>query len=187
MTYITTVNKKTYRIDTGEEGEHAVKLEEVAHTIDWQQIAPLAADSKGVVGEGGRYSLLIEGKSYDIFARRITKAEQKGSETYEIYIADQRFEVNVEDERTKLLAGLARSNATTGEANVQAPMPGLVIGVLLEQGAKVEAGQTVVVLEAMKMENDLSSPIAGSIKEIRINKGQTVDQGEVLVVVVAEE
>ena len=65
-------------------------------------------------------------------------------------------------------------------------MPGLVIGIPLEKGAKVEAGQTVVVLEAMKMENDLSSPIAGSIREIRVNKGQTVDQGEVLVVIVAD-
>ena len=187
MTYITAVNKKTYRVDTGEESQQSIKLENVTHAIDWKQIAPLSADNKGIVSEGGRYSLLIEGKSYDVFARRITKAEQKGSETYEIYIADQRFEVNVEDERTKLLAGLARSNATTGEANVQAPMPGLVIGVPLEKGAKVEAGQTVVVLEAMKMENDLSSPITGSIKEIRVNKGQTVDQGEVLVVVTADE
>jgi len=187
MSYITTVNNQTYRVDTGEEGQQTVKLEDVAHAIDWQQIAPLAADSKGVVSEGGRYSLLIEGKSYEVFARRITKADQKDSETYEIYIAGQRFEVNVEDERTKLLAGLARSNATTGEANVQAPMPGLVIGVPMEQGAKVEAGQTVVVLEAMKMENDLSSPIAGTIKEIHVNKGQTVDQGEVLVVVTAGE
>lgn len=186
MTYITTVNKQTYHVDTGEEGQQTVKLEEAAHVIDWKRIAPLAADSKGIVNEGGHYSLLLAGKSYDIFARRITKADQKGSETYEIYIADQRFEVNVEDERTKLLAGLARSNVTTSEANVQAPMPGLVIGVPLEKGARVEAGQTVVVLEAMKMENDLSSPIAGSIKEIRVNKGQTVDQGEVLVVVAAD-
>ena len=187
MAYITTVNKQTYRVETGEEGQQAVTLEGVAHAIDWQQVAPLSADSKGSVGEGGRYSLLIEGKSYEVFARRITKADQKGSETYEIQVADQRFEVNVEDERAKLLAGLAKSNATTSEATVQAPMPGLVVGVPLEQGTKVESGQTVIVLEAMKMENDLSSPIAGIIKEIRVNKGQTVDQGEVLVIITAGE
>ncbi len=187
MAYITTINKQTYRVETGEEGQQAVTLEGVTHAIDWQQVALLSADSKGVVGEGGRYSLLIEGKSYEIFARRITKADQKGSETYEIQVASQRFEVNVEDERAKLLAGLVRSTAMTGEAIVQAPMPGLVVGVPLEQGATVEAGQTVVVLEAMKMENDLSSPIAGIIKEIRVNKGQTVDQGEALVIITAGE
>ncbi len=187
MAYITTVNNQTYRIDTGEEGQQSVVLEGAEYTINWRQIALLAADSKGVVSEGGRYSLIIEGKSYEVFARRITKADQKESETYEIQVADQRFEVNVEDERAKLLAGLARSNATSGEATIQAPMPGLVIGILLEIGATVESGQTVVVLEAMKMENDLSSPIAGIIKEVRVNKGQTVDQGEVLVVVTSAE
>ncbi len=187
MAYITTINKQTYRVETGEEGQQSVTLEGVAHAIDWQQIAPLSADSKGIVSEGGRYSLLIEGKSYEVFARRVTKADQKGSETYEIQVAGQRFEVNVEDERARLLAGMARSTATAGEATVQAPMPGLVVGVPLEQGTTVEAGQTVVVLEAMKMENDLSSPIAGVIKEIKVNKGQTVDQGEALVIITASE
>jgi len=187
MAYITTVNKQTYRVETGEDGQQAVTLEGIAHAIDWQQVAPLSADNKGVVSEGGRYSLLIEGQSYEVFARRITKADQKGSETYEIQVAGQRFEVNVEDERAKLLADLARSPTATGEATVQAPMPGLVVGVPLEQGTKVESGQTVVVLEAMKMENDLSSPIAGVIKEMRVNKGQTVDQGEVLVIITADE
>ncbi len=187
MAYITTVNKQTYRINAGGEGQQSVTLDGVTRAINWQFIAPLNADSKGIVSEGGLYSLIIEGKSYEIFARRVTKADQKGSETYEIQVADQRFEVNVEDERAKLLAGLARSTATTGEASVQAPMPGLVVSAPLEQGATVEAGQTVVVLEAMKMENDLSSPIAGTIKEIRVNKGQTVDQGEVLVVITAGE
>ncbi|GAC1394084.1 MAG: hypothetical protein NVS4B11_36080 [Ktedonobacteraceae bacterium] len=187
MSYIITINKQLYHVDAGEEGQQTVTLDGAAHAIDWQQIAPLTADSKGIVNEGGRYSLIIEGKSYEVFARRITKADQKGSEAYEIQVAGQCFEVNVEDERAKFLAGLTRSTATTGEATVQAPMPGLVVGVPLEPGTTVEAGQTVVVLEAMKMENDLSSPIAGVIKEIRVNKGQTVDQGEVLMIITAGE
>jgi biotin carboxyl carrier protein len=156
------------------------------HTIDRQQIAPLGADAKGHVNAGGRYSLIIEGHSYEIFARRITKADAQDSETYEIQVEGQRFEVKVEDERARMLAGLVKSGAALGEANVQAPMPGLVIGLPLEEGARVTQGQTVVVLEAMKMENDLSSPISGIIKEIRVSKGQTVDQGQVLVVVAGE-
>ena len=69
---------------------------------------------------------------------------------------------------------------------VRAPMPGMVLGIPMESGAKVERGQTVVVLEAMKMENDLASPITGTVKEVRVSKGQTVNQGDVLVVVAAE-
>jgi biotin carboxyl carrier protein len=64
-------------------------------------------------------------------------------------------------------------------------MPGLVAHILLEQGTSVEQGQTVIVLEAMKMENDLVSPIAGTIKEIKVGKGQVVDQGAILVLVEA--
>jgi pyruvate carboxylase subunit B len=187
MTYISTINTQAYRIEPGEnEAERTITLDGKTHTIDWRHIAPLAADAKGQVSAGGRYSLIIEGNSYEVFARRISKADEKDGETYEIYVAGQRFEVKVEDERTKLLAGLVKSAAATGEAKVQAPMPGLVIGIPLEEGASVKQGQTVVVLEAMKMENDLAAPIAGIIKEIRVSKGQTVDQGQVLVVVAGE-
>jgi biotin carboxyl carrier protein len=62
-------------------------------------------------------------------------------------------------------------------------MPGLVVKILLEVGASVEQGQAVIVLEAMKMENDLISPIGGTIKEIKVGKGQTVEQGAVLVLI----
>lgn len=188
MAYITTINKQTYRVETGESGQQAqITLEGIARALDWRQIASLAADAKGNVSPGGRYSLIIAGKSYDVFAHRITRAGQKDSETYEIFIAGQRFEVKVEDERAKLLAGLIRSGAASGVATVSAPMPGLVVGVPVEQGAEVTEGQTVVVLEAMKMENDLSAPITGQIKEIRVSKGQTVDQGEILIVIASPE
>ncbi len=107
----------------------------------------------------------------------------ENGQTYEIYVGGQRFEVKAEDERAKLLAGLIKGGDHSGEAAIHAPMPGLVVGVLMEAGAEVKAGQPVVVLEAMKMENDLASPINGKIKEILVNKGQTVDLGDVLVVI----
>jgi biotin carboxyl carrier protein len=188
MSLMATVQQQTYRVDTEENGQQQnITLDGTAYAIDWRHIAPLAADAQGRVGQGGRYSLLLAGKSYDILARRITRPDQKDSQTYEIFVAGQRFEVKVEDERERLLAGLAHAGAHSGEMMVQAPMPGLVVGVPVEQGASVQAGETVVVLEAMKMENDLSAPLAGIVKEIRVNKGQTVDQGEVLVVIVVEE
>ena len=187
MPYITTVNDQTYTIETGENGQQRqITLEGNTHTLDWKKIAPLAADAKGNLSAGGRYSVIIGGKSYEIFARRITKADEKDRQTYEILIEDQRFEVQVEDERTRKLAGLARSNTHSGAATIQAPMPGLVVGIPLELGAKVTHGQTVVILEAMKMENDLTSPITGTLKEVRVRKGQTVDQGEVLAVIEGE-
>lgn len=185
MPYIVSTNSQTYHVDIDED-RRQLSLEGVNHTVDWRQLASLVADAKGNIAEGGRFSLLIGDQSYDIFARRVTKADEKQSQTYEILFAGHRFEVKVEDERTRLLAGRASAGAMAGEATVNAPMPGLVVGVPLEVGATVAAGQTVVVLEAMKMENDLASPIAGVLTEVRVTRGQTVDQGEVLVVISSE-
>jgi biotin carboxyl carrier protein len=187
MAYIATVNGHGYHINVDGNGQpSSITLEGQAHAIDWRQIAQLAVDARKNASAGGHYSLIIAGASYDVFARCITRPDQKDSQTFEIQFAGQRFEIRVEDERTRLLTGRVRGTAGAGEATVQAPMPGLVVGVPIEQGAKVEQGQTVVVLEAMKMENDLSSPISGTVKEVRVSKGQTVDQNEVLIVIGGE-
>ncbi len=183
MAYITTIHNNTYRVETPENGQHtAISLDDTSYDIDWRQIAPLA-DTGDHASAGGRYSLLLGGRSYDVFARRISKPGQRDGETYEIHLAGQRFEVKVEDERSRLLEGLVRAGSASAEATIQAPMPGLVLDIPVEPGAAVTEGQTVVVLEAMKMENDLSSPISGTIKEIHVTRGQTVDQGEALVII----
>ncbi len=69
----------------------------------------------------------------------------------------------------------------SGDGRVKAPIPGLIARVLVEPGARVEAGQTVVVLEAMKMENPIGAPLAGVVREVAVKPGQRVAQGELLV------
>lgn len=187
MPYIATTQNHVYRIDAGEHNpQREISIDGTSYKIDWRAIAPLAADAKGQVSAGGRFSLIIAGQSYEILARRIVKPDEDGSQTYEIQLAGQRFEVQIEDEREKALAGSVKSAHEMVEAKVRAPMPGLVIGTPLEVGSKVERGQTVVVLEAMKMENDLAAPRAGVLKEIKVSQGQTVNQGDVLVVIGGE-
>jgi biotin carboxyl carrier protein len=184
MSYISTIQQQTYTVDTEENGQQRrVIIDGQEYQLDWRRIAPLAADARGHTPGGGRFSLVITGKSYDVVARNITPSGTKNSQTYEITIAGQRFEVTVEDEHTRTLEELARSGVHSGAASIQAPMPGLVVNVLVEPGTSVTEGQTVAVLEAMKMENDLLSPITGTVKEIRVEKGQTVDQNQVLVVI----
>jgi biotin carboxyl carrier protein len=184
MTYIATIHQQSYTIDINKlQKPTNIRLNDSNYTLDWRQIATLAADSNGQSSAGGRYSLLISGKSYEVFARHLSQSGEKDRSTYEILLAGQRFEVTIEDERNRILAGLVRSSVNSSATMIQAPMPGLVAHILLEQGASVEQGQTVIVLEAMKMENDLVSPIAGTIKEIQVGKGQVVDQGAILVLV----
>lgn len=187
MPYISTVKDTAYRIETGEQAsQREITIDGKSFTIDWRTIAPLAADAKGQVSAGGHYSLIINGISYDIFARRIVKPDENGGQTYEITLAEQRFEVAVENEREKALSSSIKAAHEGSEARIRAPMPGLVINIPFEVGATVERGQTVVVLEAMKMENDLATPLSGTITAIRVNKGQTVNQGDLLVVVEGE-
>jgi biotin carboxyl carrier protein len=185
MSYISSIGDKAYSVDAGENSpQRDISIDGTRYSIDWRQIASLAADAKEQ-SSGGRFSLLIGEKSYEVFARRINKPGGKGY-SYEIVVAGQPFEVDVEDEREKALTGSIQAVHESGEVQVRAPMPGLVLGIPMEPGAQVERGQTVVVLEAMKMENDLASPIAGTVKEVRVSKGQTVNQGDVLVVVSGE-
>ncbi len=183
MAYISSVGEKAYIIDIGENSpQREIRIDGRRFDIDWRQIVPLAADASNV---GGRYSLLIAGKSYEVIAHRVNKPDVTGYR-YEVLVAGQRFEIAVEDERERTLAGSIHGAHESREAMVRAPMPGLVLGLPMDPGANVERGQTIVILEAMKMENDLASPITGKVKEIRVSKGQTVNQGDVLVVVSAE-
>ena len=70
-----------------------------------------------------------------------------------------------------------------GDGTISAPMQGTIVKVLVEAGDSVEAGQAVLVLEAMKMENHINAEHAGTIKEIRVQAGDTVGTGDVLVVI----
>jgi biotin carboxyl carrier protein len=81
------------------------------------------------------------------------------------------------------LSGAATGGGARGRVEVRAPMPGRVVRVLVAEGAAVESGQGVVVVEAMKMQNELASPRAGTVSAIRAAEGAAVSAGEVLVVV----
>lgn len=184
MGYISSVREKTYMIAVAEnDQEDQVVIDGAALRIDWQKIALLATETAEQTVQGGRYTLLIDGRSYEIFARKLNKPDESEGITYEILLAGQRFEVQVEDERERALLGSLKPTHEAGEIKVRAPMPGLVLNIAKEVGEKVARGETVAVLEAMKMENDLTTPHEGTVKEVLVSKGQTVNQGDILVVI----
>src|SRR5439155_20992942 len=99
MPYSSSINNQVYRIDTGEQDQQReITIDGTSDKIDWCFLAPLAADAKGHVNMGGRYSLLIAGKSYKICARRLTKPDDDGSQTYDVQLDGLRIEVDVEVE-----------------------------------------------------------------------------------------
>jgi biotin carboxyl carrier protein len=99
-----------------------------------------------------------------------------------VQVAGERHEVDVVDERTAHIRSLAGTAVTaSGPRTLKAPMPGMVVRVLVEPGQQVPAGASLVVLEAMKMENDLKAPGAAVVEQIQVAVGQTVEKGTVLV------
>lgn len=101
---------------------------------------------------------------------------------YVLDIEGHRYVTEALDERTRTIREMsARSAAPKGPAPVTAPMPGLVTRVRVAVGDRVEAGQGVVVMEAMKMENELKASSAGTVKSVRIEPGTAVEKGTVLI------
>jgi biotin carboxyl carrier protein len=120
-------------------------------------------------------SLLIGEKSYDV--RRTVV----GGETV-IDIEGARFTVEVRDPRS--LRGRRGSGAgTEGPKKITAPMPGKVVRIVALAGTDVESGEGVLVIEAMKMQNELKSPKAGKVAKITVKEGDTVNPGDTLAVV----
>jgi biotin carboxyl carrier protein len=73
--------------------------------------------------------------------------------------------------------------AAGGEFQLKAPMPGLIVSVLIEDGQAIEKGQVLVVLESMKMQNELKAPRAGTVERIRVKAGETVEQRQILLTI----
>jgi biotin carboxyl carrier protein len=120
------------------------------------------------------YSFIVDGKSYEAYV-------YPGEEDWQVLLQGQLYPVIVEDEREKRLrAAAGGAVADTGEYHMKAPMPGMVVSISVEEGQKVEKGQVLVILESMKMQNELKSPRAGKINRIRVKSGDSVEQRQTL-------
>ena len=101
---------------------------------------------------------------------------------YTIWVDGFRHEVEALDERMRAIRELAGATAgAAGPAPLVAPMPGMIVRVNVEVGARVHPGQGLVVMEAMKMENELRAPAAGTVTAVRVAPGTAVEKGAVLV------
>jgi pyruvate carboxylase subunit B len=101
---------------------------------------------------------------------------------YTLWLDGFRFEVEALDERTRAIRDLsAKSTGPAGPAPLTAPMPGLVVRVAAQVGDVVQAGQGLVVMEAMKMENELRAPAAGRVRAVHATPGKAVEKGALLI------
>lgn len=161
MKYITTVNDQEFVIEIDEEGR--ITVNERPYEIDFQ-----------ILAEGGVLSLLLDNKSLEAVV-------EERDQAWDVLIKGELYTVKVQDERAYRLAK-ARGAVTevTGEAIVKSPMPGLIISVPVQEGQQVDKGDRVVILESMKMENELHSPRSGIVKHIYVDEGDSVEKGQSL-------
>jgi biotin carboxyl carrier protein len=182
MRFVAMVGGATLEIGLEENGHlRRVTLGEQDVTVDWRRVG--SSPATPTAERAAHYSLLVGDHSYDLYVRAIPATEAGGGTVYEVSLGGQSYIVGVQDERAQELADLAGEGHLSGDATIRAPMPGLIASVVVAEGSYVERGQPVIVLEAMKMENDLPSPRAGLVKSIKVSKGQTVNQNEALAVI----
>jgi len=163
MTYDVTIDGKSYRLELNRaDGRWLCRLDGREVEVD------------AVLARPDVLSLRMGNRAYEV------KCERVASELH-LWVGSERFAVEVRDPRS--LRGRARTVDQRGPRKLTAPMPGKVVRVLVTQGAGVEAGAGVLVVEAMKMQNEIKSPKKGTIQKILVSEGAAVNAGDVLAIV----
>jgi biotin carboxyl carrier protein len=120
-------------------------------------------------------SFIINGRAYEV------KRELSPNDLH-IWVGGARYHAEVRDPRS-LRSRRAVSGAARGPRKLAAPMPGKVVRILVAEGEAVEAGQGVMVVEAMKMQNEMKSPRAGTVRQLLVGEGASVNAGDVLAII----
>jgi biotin carboxyl carrier protein len=163
MRYFVTIGDRTFEVD----------LAGSTPTVDG---VPVSAEMVTVPGTAVRH-LLADGRSHALLAYA---GAQRGR--WEVMIGAERLSLEAIDERTRAIREMTGGAEVAAVKAVTAPMPGLVLRIEVEEGQQVKAGQGVVVVEAMKMENELKAPADGVVARVSVQPGQTVEKGAILIV-----
>ncbi len=163
MTYEVAIDGKSYRLELNRaENRWLCRLDGREVEVD------------AVLARPDVLSLRIGNKAYEV------KCERVGQD-WHVWVGSARFAAEVRDPRS--LRGRARIADDHGPRKLTAPMPGKIVRVLASQGVEVEAGAGVLVVEAMKMQNEIKSPKKGTIQKILVSEGAAVNAGDVLAIV----
>jgi len=164
MRYVTTIGEQEYLVEVLDKGR--VSVNGKVMEVDFENISGQPV-----------YSMVIDGKSYEAYV-------YEGEAELQVLLLGQQYPARVEDEREKRLrAAAGGAVADSGEFNLKAPMPGLIVSVAVEPGQAVAKGEVLVVLESMKMQNELKAPRAGTVSRVKVRPGETVEQRQTLVTI----
>lgn len=161
--YNVTLNKKSFEVN--EETENLIVN---GTPVQWD-VADLG---------NGHFHILCNARSY----RAEVVTSDLSTKTVTLKINNRLYTATVKDKFDLLLEKMGMSNVTTGKVNtIKAPMPGLIIDLKVKEGDMVQAGTSLLILEAMKMENLIKSPGEAVVKSVKVKKGDSVEKGQVLI------
>jgi biotin carboxyl carrier protein len=161
MKYITTIEDKKFVIEIID--DRHISVDGKVYEVDFESVSGQPV-----------YSLIVDGKSHESYV-------YPGDDNWQVLMRGRLYPVSVVDEREMRLRSAAGGGvAETGEFHLRAPMPGLVVTIPVEEGQEIKKGQVVLILESMKMQNELKSPRDGVIGRIRVKAGETVEQKQTL-------
>lgn len=161
MRYITTVEGKQFLVEIID--DRHVSVDGKVYEVDFESVSGQPV-----------YSLLVDGRSHEGYVAQ-------GDDHWQVLLRGRLFPITVEDEREKRLRSAAGGGvAETGEFHLRAPMPGLVVAIPVEESQSVKKGQVLLILESMKMQNELKAPRDGTVGRVRVKAGETVEQKQTL-------
>ena len=164
MKYITTISGKEFTIEVIDEKHISINGKILAVNFESVNGQPV-------------YSLIIDGKSHEGYV-------YPDDESWQVLLKGRLYQVVVEDEREKRLRTAGGSVSESGEFHLKAPMPGMVVSIPVAEGDTVKKGQVLLVLESMKMQNELKSPRDGAVHRLRVKPGDKVEQRQPLLSVI---
>lgn len=162
MAYITKIDNKEFKVDLKQEGK------DFKVYLDGKEIKVEVAHE-----QGAQLTLIVDDKPFNV----ILETDDL------IVVAGESYNVEIFDEQVEKFMKASTGKSEKRELAVKAAMPGLIIEVTVKQGDKVTEGQGLLIIEAMKMQNEMQTPRDGIVKTIKVKKGQTVNSGETLIII----
>ncbi len=162
MRYFVRLGDRSVEVELGEDGVR----------VDGRAVEAALVHAAGTPVRG----LMVDAETYRLVADRGPRGRWK------VHLRGRALELDVIDERTKAIRDMTGGGAVAvGPKPVVAPMPGMVVKVEVVEGDEVQAGQGIVIVEAMKMENELKASGAGRVVRVHVRRGDAVEKDQVLV------
>jgi biotin carboxyl carrier protein len=121
------------------------------------------------------YSIILDGRSYEARVSAAEPGAGASAGSYSVVVGGEEYRVEIQDPRARRRGGMAGEG--TGPQEILAPMPGKIVKVLVEENQEVKAGQGLIVIEAMKMQNELRAPRPGRVEKVHVSEGLGVEAG----------